>query len=92
MNRSLLLSCDAVSKAYGTRSLFEGLSFGLFEADVGDAHCSSWPVAGRPSEKPRIAFAIVRTIATNSGAKRTSGGRGYGNGTSIAAPRHRLCL
>src|SRR5438876_4141395 len=33
MVRSLLLSCEAISKAYGTRSLFEGLSFGLFEGD-----------------------------------------------------------
>ena len=33
MARSLLLSCEAVSKAYGARSLFEGLSFGLFEGD-----------------------------------------------------------
>src|SRR5499426_1254959 len=33
MNRSLLLSCDAVSKGYGTRSLFEELSVGLFEGD-----------------------------------------------------------
>ena len=33
MTRSLLLSCEAVSKAYGTRSLFEELSFGLFEGD-----------------------------------------------------------
>ena len=33
MTRSLLLSCEAVSKAYGTRSLFEELSFGLFESD-----------------------------------------------------------
>ena len=33
MRRSLLLGCDGVSKAYGTRSLFEGLSFGLFEGD-----------------------------------------------------------
>ena len=33
MARPLLLSCQAVSKAYGTRSLFEGLSFGLFEGD-----------------------------------------------------------
>ena len=33
MTRSLLLSCEAVTKAYGTRSLFEGLSFGLFEGD-----------------------------------------------------------
>ena len=33
MGRSLLLSCQAVSKAFGTRSLFEGLSFGLCEGD-----------------------------------------------------------
>src|SRR6267378_4523981 len=33
MARSLLLGCDAVSKAYGTRILFEELSFGLFEGD-----------------------------------------------------------
>ncbi len=33
MARSLLLSCEAVSKAYGTRALFEDLSFGLAEGD-----------------------------------------------------------
>ena len=33
MARSLLLSCEAISKAYGTRPLFEDLSFGLFEGD-----------------------------------------------------------
>src|SRR2546426_11579169 len=33
MIRSLLLSCEAVSKAYGTRPLFEELSFGLAEGD-----------------------------------------------------------
>jgi ATP-binding cassette subfamily F protein uup len=33
MPRSLLLSCEAVSKAYGTRSLFDDLTFGLFEGD-----------------------------------------------------------
>jgi ATP-binding cassette subfamily F protein uup len=33
MPRSLLLSCEAIGKAYGTRSLFDGLSFGLFEGD-----------------------------------------------------------
>src|SRR2546425_2227537 len=33
MSRPLLLSCEGVSKAYGTRSLFEELSFGLFEGD-----------------------------------------------------------
>ena len=33
MARSLLLSCEAVAKAYGTRSLFEELTFGLFEGD-----------------------------------------------------------
>src|SRR5919201_591086 len=33
MARAVLLSCEAISKAYGTRSLFDGLSFGLFEGD-----------------------------------------------------------
>ena len=30
---SPLLSCEAISKAYGTRVLFDGLSFGLFDGD-----------------------------------------------------------
>jgi len=33
MSGALLLSCEAVSKAFGARPLFEGLSFGLFEGD-----------------------------------------------------------
>jgi ABC transport system ATP-binding/permease protein len=33
MSRPLLLACQSLSKAYGTRSLFEGLTFGLFEGD-----------------------------------------------------------
>jgi ATP-binding cassette subfamily F protein uup len=33
MSRPLLLSCETVSKAYGTRALFEELSLGLFEGD-----------------------------------------------------------
>jgi len=33
MARTLLLSCDAVGKAYGTRRLFDDLSFGLFDGD-----------------------------------------------------------
>jgi ATP-binding cassette subfamily F protein uup len=33
MARSPLLSCQAVGKAYGARSLFDDLSFGLFEGD-----------------------------------------------------------
>jgi ABC transport system ATP-binding/permease protein len=33
MSRLLLLSCEGVSKAYGPRSLFDDLSFGLFESD-----------------------------------------------------------
>jgi ATP-binding cassette subfamily F protein uup len=33
MARSLLVSCEAVSKAYGTRALFDELSFGLAEGD-----------------------------------------------------------
>jgi ATP-binding cassette subfamily F protein uup len=30
---ALLLGCDGIGKAYGSRPLFEGLSFGLFEGD-----------------------------------------------------------
>ncbi len=33
MARALLLSCEAISKAYGTRTLFAELSLGLFEGD-----------------------------------------------------------
>jgi ATP-binding cassette subfamily F protein uup len=33
MSRPLLLSCQAVSKAYGTRVLFDRLSLGLFDGD-----------------------------------------------------------
>jgi len=33
MARPLLLSCEAVSKTYGTRSLFDDLSLGLLEGD-----------------------------------------------------------
>jgi ATP-binding cassette subfamily F protein uup len=33
VSRSLLLSCEAISKAHGTRSLFEQLTFGLFDGD-----------------------------------------------------------
>ena len=33
MARPLLLSCEAVGKAHGSRTLFDGLSFGLVEGD-----------------------------------------------------------
>src|SRR2546426_7043630 len=33
MNRSVLLSCEAVAMSYGTRRLFDDLSFGLLEGD-----------------------------------------------------------
>jgi len=33
MTRPLLLSCEAISKAYDAQLLFSGLSFGLFEGD-----------------------------------------------------------
>ncbi|MBI3250130.1 MAG: ABC-F family ATP-binding cassette domain-containing protein [Deltaproteobacteria bacterium] len=33
MSRSVLLSCESISKAYGAQSLFRGLSFGLCEGD-----------------------------------------------------------
>ncbi|HKD18999.1 MAG TPA: ATP-binding cassette domain-containing protein, partial [Thermoanaerobaculia bacterium] len=33
MTTPLLLSCEAIGKAYGARILFDELSFGLFEGD-----------------------------------------------------------
>src|SRR3977135_2640914 len=33
MSRSVLLSCEAVAMSYGTRRLFDDLSFGLLEGD-----------------------------------------------------------
>ena len=33
MARSLLLGCQAITKAYGARTLFDGLSFGLVDGD-----------------------------------------------------------
>ena len=33
MSGALLLSCEGISKAFGSRPLFEGLSIGLFEGD-----------------------------------------------------------
>ena len=33
MIRSVLLSCQSISKSYGSQSLFRGLSFGLLEKD-----------------------------------------------------------
>jgi len=33
MSRSVLLSCEGVAKSYGTRRLFDDLSFGLLEGD-----------------------------------------------------------
>jgi ABC transport system ATP-binding/permease protein len=33
MARSQLLGCEAIGKAYGARTLFDGLSFGLLDGD-----------------------------------------------------------
>jgi ATP-binding cassette subfamily F protein uup len=33
MSRPLLLGCQDVAKSYGTRALFDGVSFGIFEGD-----------------------------------------------------------
>ena len=33
MSGPLLLSCEGISKAFGSRPLFEDLSLGLFEGD-----------------------------------------------------------
>ena len=33
MNGDILISCDGISRTHGARTLFEGVSFGVFEGD-----------------------------------------------------------
>jgi ATP-binding cassette subfamily F protein uup len=68
MPRPLLLSCEAVSKAYGTRSLFDGLSFGLFEGDqVG-------LVGPNGSGKSTLLRILAGTLAPDRGSRSLRGG------------------
>src|SRR3989304_9026373 len=58
MARALLLGCDALGKACGTRRLFDDLSFGLFEGD--------------PAPRPRAGAVRSRRRRQRRGRGRTS--------------------
>ena len=68
MARPLLLSCEAVSKAYGTRILFEGLTFGLFEADRAGL------VGPNGSGKSTLLKILAGTDAPDRGTRSVRGG------------------
>src|SRR5262245_14431537 len=68
MTRPLLLSCQALGKAYGTRSLFDDLSFGLFEGDqVG-------LVGPNGSGKSTLLKILTGAIAPDRGVRSLRGG------------------
>jgi ATP-binding cassette subfamily F protein uup len=68
MPRALLLSCEAVAKAYGTRSLFDDLSFGLFEGDqVG-------LVGPNGSGKSTLLMILAGVTAPDRGSRSLRGG------------------
>jgi ATP-binding cassette subfamily F protein uup len=68
MARPLLLSCEAVSKAYGTRSLFERLTFGLFEGD------QTGLVGPNGSGKSTLLKILAGTEAADRGSRSLRGG------------------
>jgi ABC transport system ATP-binding/permease protein len=68
MARPLLLSCEAVSKAYGTRSLFERLTFGLFEGDQAGL------VGPNGSGKSTLLKILAGIEAADRGARSLRGG------------------
>ena len=59
MSRPLLLSCEAISMAYGTRSLFDDLSFGLFE---GDQAVKEAIADGKPRSEAQYLTTWVRNV------------------------------
>jgi ATP-binding cassette subfamily F protein uup len=68
MTRPLLLSCESVSKAYGTRSLFEDLSFGLFEGDQAGL------VGPNGSGKSTLLTILAGVTAPDRGSRSLRGG------------------
>jgi len=68
MARSLLLSCEAVSKAYGTRSLFDGLTLGLFEGDQAGL------VGPNGSGKSTLLKILAGDVAPDRGSRSLRGG------------------
>ena len=68
MPGSLLLSCEAVSKSYGARSLFDGLSFGLFEGDQAGL------VGPNGSGKSTLLKILAGLITPDTGSRSLRGG------------------
>jgi ATP-binding cassette subfamily F protein uup len=68
MPRPLLLSCEAVSKAYGTRSLFDDLTFGLFEGDQAGL------VGPNGSGKSTLLKILAGTLMPDRGSRSLRGG------------------
>src|SRR5882672_1101232 len=68
MTRPLLLSCEAVSMAYGSRSLFDDLSFGLFEGDQAGL------VGPNGSGKSTLLKILAGDIAPDRGSRSLRGG------------------
>src|SRR5256885_15957435 len=67
-SRPLLLSCEAIGKAFGTRSLFDDLSFGLLEGDqVG-------LVGPNGSGKSTLLKILAGLVAPDAGARSVRGG------------------
>src|SRR6266850_1482578 len=68
MPGSLLLSCEAVSKSYGARSLFDNLSFGLFEGDQAGL------VGPNGSGKSTLLKILAGLLAPDTGSRALRGG------------------
>ena len=68
MPASLLLSCEAVSKSYGARSLFDNLSFGLFEGDQAGL------VGPNGSGKSTLLKILAGLVAPDAGTRSLRGG------------------
>src|SRR5207249_1083974 len=68
MARPLLLSCEAVSMAYGSRSLFDDLPFGLFEGDQAGL------VGPNGSGKSTLLKILAGLIAPDAGSRSLRGG------------------
>src|SRR5262245_32196935 len=68
MPAPLLLSCETVSKSYGARSLFDGLSFGLFEGDQAGL------VGPNGSGKSTLLKILAGLVPPDTGSRAVRGG------------------
>src|SRR2546427_4082743 len=68
MARPLLLSCETVSKSYAARSLFDSLSFGLFEGDQAGL------VGPNGSGKSTLLKILAGLIPPDAGSRSLRGG------------------